>query len=500
MIDSPLSDSTGGSAGQRHTTPNVVLFVADDLGWGDLGCYGAQAIPTPHLDELARRGVRFTDCHATSAVCSPSRYSILTGRYPWRSPLQSGVLGGADPPIIAPGLPTLASALRDFGYRTGAFGKWHLGLGWTDRQGGRRSAFQPGPFQPDMQADGRDIDYGTPFTDGPLAHGFERFFGIAGSLDMPPYCFLDQDHTVGIPDREKAPLITSQRPGLQVAGWQDDRVDPTFTQAAGRWIEKCSNAGEPFFAYIASAAPHRPCVPPTFVNGVSRAGARGDAVCLVDWMIGELIATLRSIGQLDNTVIAFTSDNGAPTCFPEDGDVVEHRPNGQWRGQKADAWEGGHRVPLIIAGPGIGQAVSAATVSLLDLFPSLARLAHGPSLGDPTVDGVDITGILDGGSPRQDRTIADGRILGQQAFDGTLALRRRSRKAIYGSGSGGFSDPVGVSCAPDSPGGQLYDLATDPAEASNLWRTAGGEAAELHAEFHRTTGFPTPMETGEAAT
>lgn len=495
MIGAPSVDA----AGRPGPAPNVLLFVADDVGWGDLGCYGAQKIPTPRLDELARGGVRFTDCHATSAVCSPSRYSILTGRYPWRSPLQFGVLGGADPPIIAPGVPTLASVLHGFGYRTGAFGKWHLGLGWTDRQGRRRSAFDAGPFRPDMDADGRDIDYLTPFTDGPLTHGFDRFFGIAGSLDMPPYCFLDQDRTVGIPDRDKSPLITSQRPGLQVEGWKDDQVDPTFLRTAQRWITECSDAGKPFFTYLASAAPHRPCVSPSFVHQRSGAGARGDAVCLVDWMIGELITALRSTGQWDNTIVIFTSDHGAPTRFPEDGDVTEHRPNGPWRGQKADAWEGGHRVPLIIAGPSIRRAVNQATVSLVDLLPSLVHLVAGPAPGRPALDGVVITGILDDESAGQDPDGCDGRILGQQAFDGTLALRRHSRKAIYGSGSGGFSDPVGTASPPDSADGQLYDLATDPAETINLWPTSGGEVAELHAEFHRRTGFPaTAPGTGEA--
>lgn len=484
MIDSPFSAAVGG----EDRLPNVLLVLADDLGWGDLGCYGAQSIPTPRLDELARRGVCFTDCHATSAVCTPSRYSLLTGRYPWRSPLRSGVLGGTDPPIIAPDVSTLASFLRHQGYRTGAFGKWHLGLGWTRRDGRRPSAFEDDRFRPDTDADGRDVDYHIPFSDGPLAHGFDRFFGIAGSLDMPPYCFLDQDRTVGIPDREKAPLVTSQRPGLQAVGWRDDQVDPAFTRAARRWIADCAATDQPFFAYVASAAPHRPCVPPPFVQGRSHAGARGDAVCLVDWMVGELVAALRSARQLARTIVVFTSDNGAPTRFPEDGDVVGHRPNGPWRGQKADAWEGGHRVPLIICGPSGRRGVDDTTVSLLDIFPSLADVATGDGHGPLALDGIGITG-LHGKPGNVERPTAIERILGQQAFDGTLTLRRRARKAIYGTGSGGFTDPVGIPCAPDSGEGQLYDLAADPAEMHNLWRTAHGEVADLHAEFSRRTGF-----------
>src|SRR5690606_31096071 len=161
-------------------------FVADDLGWGDLSCYGAQRVSTPRIDELARRGTRLVDCHASSAVCTPSRYSILTSTYPSRSPLTAGVLGGADPNSARVGTPHLASVLAGAGYRTGAFGKWHLGLGWQLRDGRRVDAFDGG-FRPNMQGDGRDIDYPVPFTGGPTELGFERFFGISGSLDMPPY-------------------------------------------------------------------------------------------------------------------------------------------------------------------------------------------------------------------------------------------------------------------------------------------------------------------------
>lgn len=460
--------------------PNVLVFLADDLGWGDLGCYGAEAIPTPVIDALAARGVRYTDAHASSAVCSPSRYSLLTGEYPWRSPLQEGVLGGADPSILRDGQTTLATVLRDAGYRTGAFGKWHLGLGWTLHDGSRPSAFD-GEFVSDMQGDGRDIDYAKPFRDGPLDHGFDRFFGITGSLDMPPYCFLDQDRTLGLPDREKSPLITSQRPGLQVEGWQDDQVDVRFAREAADWI-RAQAGGSPFFAYVASAAPHRPCVPPAFVRGASRAGARGDSVHLVDWMMGELLAALEEIGELSNTVVVFTSDNGAPMIFPEDGDVERHRPNGAWRGQKADIWEGGHRVPLILAGPGIDRAEIDEPVSLLDVLPTAAALAGATAVGG---DGVILPGL------RAEDPPPVPRLIGQQAFDGALALRSGPAKAIFSTGSGGFSDPVGAPVAPGAPDGQFYDLAADPGEREDRWAEQRGRAARMYDEYVAATGFGT---------
>ncbi|MDJ0318341.1 sulfatase family protein [Arthrobacter antibioticus] len=470
--------------------PNVVVVLADDLGWGDLSCYGAEQIHTPNLDRLARDGVRFTDSHASSAVCTPSRYSLMTGSYPWRSPLKSGVLGGLDPAIIDADAPTLARDFKDAGYATAAFGKWHMGLDWTAHDGTKRNAFAPG-FASQMQGHGREIDYATPFTGGPVALGFDTYFGISGSLDMPPYCFLEQDGAVGLPLEEKIDLVSSQRPGLQSPGWQDDAVDTTVVAKAADWILEQRGRAEPFFAYVATAAPHRPCVPPAFIQGRSNAGLRGDGVILVDWMVGELMKALGDDYQ--NTVFVFTSDNGAPTMFPEDGDVVVHRPNGPWRGQKADAWEAGHRVPLIVAGPGIAQdQIRDELVSLMDIRATLADLVSGAHEGpgefkEPGTlnDGVSFAPLLES----RDKNAVSARVLGHQAFDGTLVLRSGLGKAIFGTGSGGFSEPVGV---PDDTGhgpGQFYDLAQDPAETTNLWAENTSKALNMIETFEHSTGF-----------
>lgn len=198
--------------------PNVVVILADDMGSGDLGCYGATKIPTPAMDRLATEGVRLTDCHSPSAVCTPSRYGLLTGRYAWRGPLKEGVLRGYSPPIIEPTRPTLASILRTGGYATGAFGKWHLGLGWRRHDGTELdNAFSPdqpldpGPYSPP------DVDHSKPFTGGPCTLGFDHFFGMAGSLDMPPYCFLSQDHVLD-QTRSKTSFITSKPQALKPRG------------------------------------------------------------------------------------------------------------------------------------------------------------------------------------------------------------------------------------------------------------------------------------------
>ncbi len=471
--------------------PNVVMVLADDLGWGDLSCYGAEQISTPNLDSLARKGVRFTDSHASSAVCTPSRYSLMTGAYPWRSPLKSGVLGGLDPAIIGANDPTLAKDFYASGYATGAFGKWHMGLDWTALDGTRRDAFAP-DFSAQMQGHGRDINYEKPFTGGPTDLGFEHYFGIAGSLDMPPYCFLEQDRAVGLPLEEKTELVTSQRPGLQSPGWRDDAVDTTVVANAAKWIKRRRQEKKPFFAYVATAAPHRPCVPPEFIRGTSNAGVRGDGVVLVDWMVGQL---LQALGEdRANTIFIFTSDNGAPTMFPEDGDVEVHRPNGPWRGQKADAWEAGHRVPLIVAGPGVKAGeVCTDLVSLMDVRATLADLVFQQEAGGGAeepgatkmADGVSFAKALAATSPSG----AGNRILGHQAFDGTLVLRSGPGKAIFGTGSGGFSEPVGV---PDDTGrgeGQFYDLDADPKETSNLWAEENEKALHMMETFERSTGF-----------
>ncbi|MGZ0711899.1 sulfatase family protein (plasmid) [Coraliomargarita sp. W4R53] len=453
----------------RH--PNVVVILADDMGWGDLGCYGATAIPTPRMDALAEQGVRMTDAHSSSSVCTPSRYSLLTGRYAWRSPLKQHVLHGHGPAIIEPGRATIASELKAAGYRTGAFGKWHLGLDWTRKDGSVVTAFGPGAVDdmldhPDQYLHD-DIDYTVPFAGGPCELGFDTFFGIAGSLNMPPYCFLSQDRTLGIPDRPKEQYVTSQLRGLQVADWQDDQVDLRFAEESVDWIRESVAADEPFFAYVATAAPHRPCVPPAQFQGLSEAGARGDSVCLVDWMVGQIDDVLNELGIQDDTIVIVTSDNGAPTRFPEDGDVENHRPNGPYRGQKGDVWDGGHREPLLIRWPaGLkAGAVRDDLVCLSDLYPMVLAAAGLTPTSGAAEDAVDLLSRL-----RKPATTLRGRPVVHHTLRGSFGLRTEQYKVNFCVGSGGgFSEPVGESFSGQTPLGQIYDITADPYETTNLW-------------------------------
>jgi arylsulfatase A len=496
--------------------PNVVVVLADDMGWGDLGCYGARAIPTPNIDRLAGEGVRLTNAHAASAVCTPSRYALLTGRYSWRGPLKNFVLMGHGPALIEPTRPTLASALKGVGYATGAFGKWHLGLGWRHRDGLVRDAFAPGAsLHDDVETDaGTGIDYTAPFTGGPLDLGFDRFFGIAGSMDMPPYCFLEQDETVGVPDRPKERFFAEQRPGFEVAGWAEEQVDVRFVEEATRWIRGKKEA--PFLAYLALSAPHRPCLPPQFVRGRSTAGPRGDAVCLVDWAVGEVAAAIDDIEARDNTLFIVTSDNGALTYFTDDTGGSDHRPNGDWRGQKGDVWDGGHREPFIARWPG---HIPAATVRddpicLTDVLPTVAAIAGAVLPAGAAEDGLDVLPVLLGTG-----AVDAGRPIVHHSLAGRFALRRGRWKALFTTGSGGgFSEPtIGTLFSSGSgrshraepwdaghPAGQLYDMVADPYETSNLWDARPEIVADLYAALKEichdeSSGLPFDVELGRPA-
>ena len=251
----PQTSSAGRAGGAPDGPLNVVIVLCDDLGWADTGPYGATAIPTPTLDRLATDGLRFTDAHGASAVCTPSRYALQTGRYPWRSPLKQGVLGGFDPPLIEPDRLTIAGAFGSAGYATGYFGKWHIGLTWTRADGSSRDAFTEPDLRGDLMDPGHDIDYAAGFSQGPTERGYDTFFGVSGSLDLAPYCFLADDHTVGLPDRDlDIDNDTGQRPGRTVDGWRNDQADSIMVGRATDWIGEQITQGRPFFTTIATMA------------------------------------------------------------------------------------------------------------------------------------------------------------------------------------------------------------------------------------------------------
>jgi arylsulfatase A-like enzyme len=408
------------------------------------------------MDRIAQQGIRFTDAHSASAVCTPSRYAVLTGRYCWRTRLKEWVLWGFEPPLIEPQRLTVASMLKTRGYATAAIGKWHLGLEWTTVDGAP------------PQADGTNVDYTVPIGGGPLELGFDTCFCITGSLDMAPYCFIEDDHTVGLPTVEKHPYHPQQRKGLMVRGWRDDLVDVTFAEKAVDFIRQCAEQkpDQPFFLYLTPSAPHRPCVPPPFIAGASQAGQRGDMVALVDWMVGQIDQTLAQYNLQQNTLLIVTSDNGA-RLTNYDGRDYGHKSCGDLRGQKADIWEGGHREPFIARWPEHikPNIVSNAVVCLSDLLATCAEITGFVLPRDVGQDSYSMLSALI--STPSDMPARDAIV--HHSGAGMFSVRRDQWKLILGLGSGGFSEPKHVESLPDGPQGQLYNMAQDWRESGNLW-------------------------------
>ena len=471
--------STGIQSGGRP--PNIIYIMADDMGYGDAGCFGATKIPTPNIDRLARQGIRLTDAHSSAAVCTPSRYSVLTGRYCWRTPLKEWVLWGFEPPLIEPARLTVASLLKSKGYATGAFGKWHLGLGWSTKDG-----------QPPTD-DGWNVDYVAGVTGGPLAVGFDTCYCITGSLDMAPYCFIEDEHIVGDPIVEKVPYNAQQRKGLMVPGWRDELVDVTFCDRAVQFIDQQTQQSpdQPFLLYLTPSAPHRPCVPPDFVRGTSRAGLRGDMVSLVDWMVGEIDSALARNGLVEDTLIMVTSDNGA-RATDYSGNDWGHKPNGDLRGQKADIWDGGHREPFVARWPGhvAAGATSEALVCLGDLTATCAEILERDLDSGEAEDSYSFLHALLGASPNGPARTD----LIHHSGGGMFSIRRDNWKLIMGLGSGGFSEPADPEPTDGGPGGQLYNLASDLQESTNLWLEQSATVADLSALLarHQRVGHSRP--------
>ncbi|HEX4029493.1 MAG TPA: arylsulfatase [Terracidiphilus sp.] len=433
---------------KEGSRPNVVYILADDMGWGDLDAYNRHsAVPTPNCNGFAKQGMRFNDMHASSAVCTPSRYSILTGRYSWRSRLKKGVLNGDSPNLIEPGRMTVPLMLKDDGYYTAGVGKWHLGLG-----------------------DAEPTDFTKPLRPGPISHGFDYYFGIPASLDMPPYVYFENEHvveqaTIADPG-SKTPRGVFWRAGLRAPDFQFPEVLPTLTDRVVDILhQRAKRPEQPFFLYFAMPSPHTPWVPLPQYHGKSGAGDYGDYVAEVDAMIGRVLDTLRALGMDDNTLVIVTSDNGAD-WKPEDIAHYPHRANAEWRGEKADIWEAGHRIPFIARWPGHipANTVCNDTGSLTDLMATLAAILHRPMPQDAGEDSFNLLpALLDPNHPQIRKTIVDASI------DGMLTIREGDWKLELGLGSGGFSSPKRVQPAPDGVQGQLYNLADDPHEYYNQW-------------------------------
>ena len=433
--------------------PNIVYILADDMGFGDVSCLNTESkIHTTHLDRLADEGIVFTDAHATSAVCTPSRYGILTGRYNWRSVLKEGVNYGYDGSIIEKGRMTTASFLKRHGYTTACIGKWHLG--WTWALKGEAP---------------EEVDFSQPIAGGPTSVGFDYFMGISASLDMAPYVYVRNDRPTALPERTVPEGKGQQfwRAGPIAPDFRHEEVLPRLTEEAIRYIDDHAGKDAPFFLYFPLPAPHTPILPTAKFQGKSGTNAYGDFCLQVDDVVGQVMAALERNGIAKDTILVFTSDNG---CSPmADFDAlakVGHHPSYVFRGHKADIYEGGHRIPLIIRWPERIQAGAKTdeTVCLVDLLATCADILGEKLPDDAGEDSISNLPVWLGESlahPLREATV-------HTSINGSLSIRQGRWKLELCPGSGGWSYPrPGKECA-GLPRVQIYDLEADIGERKNL--------------------------------
>jgi arylsulfatase A len=436
------------------TSPNIIYILADDMGYGDVSCLNENSrIQTRNLDRLAVEGMRFTDAHASSAVCTPSRYSILTGRYNWRSSLKQRVLFGYDGPLIEERRTTAASMLRSVGYHSACIGKWHLGWSWA-RNG----------------ADVTDVDFTRPIQDGPTTRGgFDYFYGIAGSLDMPPYVYVENDMPTAVPDHstENKDQKSFWREGPTAPDFEHETVLDNFTQRACDYIESRANRETPFFLYLPLTAPHTPIVPSNPFLGKSGTNEYGDFCLHLDDCVGRVMKTLEDAGISDNTILIFASDNGcSPYADFDELARVGHHPSYVFRGYKADIYEGGHRIPYIIRWPNQIQPsqICDETVCLVDLLATCADLLDITLPDCAGEDSVSNLSLWKGQSITH--SLREATV--HHSVDGSFSIRRGHWKLEFCPGSGGWSDPRPGEETDDMPPMQLYNLNTDISERENV--------------------------------
>ena len=438
-------------------TPNVIYILADDMGYGDISALNEHCpFQTPNFDAIAENGISFTDAHATSAVCTPSRYGILTGRYNWRSRLKSYVLGGYSSPMIETDQSTVASMLQKHGYKTAAIGKWHLGMEFKK---------EPDFYEtPDFDAC-QGVDYSGKIECSPTAYGFDYYYGISGSLDMPPYIYIENDRFTSLPDHTaKGTGKGYFREGPTAPDFVHEHVLDELTDKV---LEKLRDyKDEPFFLYYAMPAPHTPILPAEQFIGKSGTNEYGDFVLHCDDVVGRIRTKLQELGIQDNTILIYTSDNGcSPMANYTELLAAGHNPSYVFRGTKADIYEGGHRIPLLVEWPERiprGKRCERI-VCLSDLMATLAELLEIP-LGE--ADAVDSVSNLPLWYEPESKEVRDDIV--HQSIDGSLSIRCGQYKLEMCPGSGGWSDPKPGQEAKDGPRFQLYDLDQDIGEKTNL--------------------------------
>ena len=443
--------------------PNIIFIFCDDLGWGDLSCLNPDSkIHTPHIDSLADSGITFTDAHAASAVCTPSRYSLLTGRYCWRTKLKQGVNGGYSPALLSPDRMTVAAILGESGYTSACIGKWHVGLDWAlkEPESGERP---PQELSMDELKFDDKVDFEKPVRNGPVDVGFDYYFGISASLDMSPYVYIENDMPTVVPTeivpRGETPESRA-RQGIGASGWRHEDVLPELERRSIDFIETQSATDDPFFLYVPLNGPHTPVVPNKEFIGKSGCGLYGDFVMEIDQMVGNIVESVEANGISDNTIIVFSSDNGPETLTAAYKEQFDHSSAWKYRGMKRDNWEGGHRIPLIASWPGTIEqgTTSEQFVELVDFFATTADITGFDVPEDAAEDSYSMLPLLLGGDAKNYRDFAI-----HHSMEGNWAIRRGKWKLLLHAGSGG-----NVTEAPENDDvAQLYDMDVDPFETIN---------------------------------
>ncbi|MEP3211132.1 MAG: arylsulfatase [Maribacter sp.] len=456
--------------------PNIIYILADDLGYGDISSFNVDGkINTPNIDKLAKGGMKFTDAHSPSAVCTPTRYGILTGRYSWRSNLKQGVLTGKSKALIPKSRTTVASLLRKADYHTAFVGKWHLGWDW-----GQKDTTNFGGEGWNSQ-DFDNLDFTKTVTHTPNDLGFDYAYGHSGSLDMAPYAYVENGKVTSAVNHvtEDTGKYTWWRKGPTAADFVHDDVTPNFFRKSMAYIKERSKEDEPFFLYLALPSPHTPILPTAEWLGKSRLNPYGDFVLMIDDYVGRLMQIVEEQGLTENTLLIFTSDNG---CSPEaDFEVLlesGHDPSGKFRGHKADIYEGGHRVPFIMKWPGRIQAnsVSNQTICHTDLLATCADIVGLDLADNEGEDSFSLRPLFDDQAP----TAYTREATVHHSINGSFAVRKDNYKLIFCKGSGGWSYPKpGQDDMENLPKFQLYDLNADPSEEQNLFDTHQEKANEL---------------------
>lgn len=476
--------------------PNVVVIYADDLGYGDVQCYNPERgkIATPNIDKLASEGMRFTDAHSSSGVCSPSRYTLLTGRYHWRSRLQRGIVGLWQGPLIPPDRLTIAGLAKKNGYRTACIGKWHLGWHWnisSDQKeffASNNKDKKNGKATDQHKAAWKEV-FSKPIDGGPTNVGFDEYFGT-DVPNWPPYCFIENDRTVGIPSEYASGSLFAKnqasRQGPALKDWTLEPILPTLGKRAAAFIRREAKTDEPFLIYLPLTSPHTPLSVNEPWIGKSGLNLYADFVMETDDVIGQVLNAIEESDIGDNTLVLFTSDNGCAHYIGIDQlEKLGHYPSGPLRGSKSDVWEGGHRVPFIVRWPGVvsPNSESKQLVHQADLLATLAEVLKDSLPDDAGEDSFSLMPLLAG----DDRPIREHAV--STSSTGVPGLRQANWKYIPARGSGGWgkggdqSQPI-----------QLYDLEADLAESNNLAAKSPDRVAAMEKRLEEliTKGRSTP--------